>query len=106
MADKPKIDSKKLDKYDELLKKLWSTIGEIVDIFGAMSDQEKVLAGGLVLQVKSPWLANQISVLLGEEEVLASLITRTILESKRKYAPEQPPPPPVFGKPKKGEFTN
>jgi hypothetical protein len=106
MADQPKIDPEKLDKYDSFLKGLWRITSELVDIFKSMSEQEKVLAGGLIFQAKSPWLENHMSVLLGGEEVLASLITRTILESKRKSSPEPPPVPPIFGQGKEEEFTN
>lgn len=90
MADQPRIDPQKLNQYDKLLKELWKLTDQISSFFKEMSNQEKVLAGGLILQVQSPWRDSRMSILIGGLDMVMTLINQAMREIKRPPPPEKP----------------
>lgn len=93
----PKIDPIRLNKYDKLLMAVWESADALVDLYKTMSPQEKILAGGVVLQAASPWKENNISAMAGEEETIIALLNRAVRERR---SPSPTPPmdsPPIFG---------
>lgn len=102
MADQPRVDPKKLDKYDQLLKELWKVTDQLTNSFKMMSDQEKVLAGGVLLQVQSPWRNSRMSILIGGLDMVMTLINQAMREIKR---PPPPDKPPIFLDPDKDKLN-
>lgn len=100
MADKIKIDSEKLEAYDKLIRQVWNTIEKATTLFNEMKTREKVLAGGVILQVDSPWNESKISAMLGNIELTSILVNRAANEI-RKLRNTPPPMPPVFKDPDK-----
>ena len=96
---KPRIDPKKLDEYIDLLNGLWSSANKLNDMHRLLSVQEKTLAGGIAFQVKCPWKDMNFAVMVGETEVLSTLVNRAINALRQ---PQVPPQKPVFGDDGKG----
>ena len=90
---KPRIDPKKLDEYFDLLNGLWNTVNKLNDIHRLLSVQEKVLAGGVVFQAKCPWKDMNFAVMVGEAEVLSTLVNRAINDVRQPQMPQKS----VFG---------
>ena len=91
--ERKKINTKKLDKYEILLKQLWNIVNELGHSFTGLSHQERVLAGGVVIQTRSYWDKTSISSILGSEDMILGLINDAIKETKQR---KNPPPPPPF----------
>ena len=89
MANK-EINSETLDKIDQKIGELWKIIEELTSMFKALSSQERVLAGGVLLQVRSPWGNKSVSALIGDTEIVAGLINQAVKEIQRPQAPQMP----------------
>jgi len=88
---KPKVNSKELDKYEKYMRELWAFTKKLESMLKPLSSQEKVLAGGLVFQSVCPWGNLGMSVFIGEREMLAGLLNRTVQNFNQPPGPKIPP---------------
>ena len=102
MAD-IKIDQKKLDKYSELIEELLNTINTIGLLYNSLSDQERLLVGGFIVEIKSFWKDQNYSFMSGEGDTVAGLVNRTVKAVQQYLAPKQKS---VFGKNGDGSLPN
>lgn len=97
MPDQPKINSKKLNDYEQCVRELWVFTQKLEKMFKTLSPQEKVLAGGFVFQVACPWSNLGISIFNGARDTVAGLLGQAVQRMNQPL----PKAPPTFEGPKK-----
>jgi len=95
MADDIKIDKDKLKEYDKNLNELWEKVQNLSGAYDKLTSQEKVLAGGIVVEIANPWNDHNVRAFVGSQEIVANLLNRAIT-ALRQPQPQQKPT--IFGK--------
>ena len=84
-----KVSSKKLDAHSKLLVKLHAVLGEVTASLKKMTDQERTLAGPVMVEAQCPWDGMVLTVLMGEKESIAVLVSKAVSELQKIPAPVQ-----------------
>jgi hypothetical protein len=78
-----RIDKKRLDKYNSLIKAILNTANELSGIYNGFTIQEKALAGGILLQTVCPWSESRTSHLVGSNDVISILFNQAAVAVRR-----------------------